>query len=91
MSLVKDDGRVIRYHFAELVTANAQVCKKKMMIDDYYVRIFSLCTHSSNEAWLVVGTFLSDARVALGVDAAPETEILGQIGELGTVARLGLA
>jgi len=82
------DRAVIRDHLAELSSANAQVGKKQVVIDDDDARTVSSVSHLRDEAGLEVGTFLSDTCFALGVDAVPKRQILRQVGKLRAVARL---
>ena len=90
MSLVKDNGAVIGYYLAELVSAHVEIGEEKVVVDDDYVGVLGFCPHSRDKARLEFGTFLADTDVGFCVDAIPEAEIFRQIAQFAAVACLRL-
>src|SRR5688572_29113659 len=86
MSLVKDDRRVIGYHPAKLIAANAEIGKEEMVVDDNDIRILGICPHSRDKARFEIGAFLADTGLTFCIDAAPKGKVLGQVDEFAAVA-----
>ncbi len=85
MGFVKYHCAVVRDHLTILISSHAEISEEQMMIDNYDVGILGSSPHAGNETRLEIRTFLTDASLAFGVNAAPERQIFRKCRELAAI------
>ncbi len=88
VGLVDDERRTERNHFSVFALPDRCIRAQQMVVDDDDVGLGGALAHARDETFVVAGTLGAEARVGLGGDLVPERKVLGQIAQLGAVARL---
>ena len=88
--LVHDQVRARRNHLAVGALAHRGIGAQQVVVDDDDVGLGGALPHPGHEALAVARTVAAQAGLGGGRDLVPQRQVLGQIGQLGAIAGLGL-
>src|SRR5579884_1380611 len=89
VSLIENDGAVIRQDCGNFLLTDVEICKEQMMIDDHNVSLKRLLSHQGEKAAIEFRALRTDALVPSRINPRPQLRVVADTAEFGAVASLG--